>query len=119
MPRTIVIVGSGGRLGAALLREWRARGERVVGFDRAALDLGDFPALRARLEPLDFEVLVNCAAQTNVDRCEREPEEAFRVNAGAGRGAGGDLRAEEGALCAHRHGLRFRWDEGDGLRRRR
>jgi len=83
MSRTIVIVGSGGRLGAALLREWRACGKQVIGFDRASLDLGDFPALRERLEPLDFDVLVNCAAQTNVDRCEREPEEAFRVNSGA------------------------------------
>lgn len=81
--RKIVIVGSGGRLGAALLREWRARGEQVIGFDRASLDLGDAQAIRDRLEPLSFDVLVNCAAQTNVDRCEREPDEAFRVNAEA------------------------------------
>lgn len=83
MARTIVIVGSGGRLGAALLREWRACGEQVIGFNRELLDLGDLPAMRERLEPLDFDVLVNCAAQTNVDRCEREPEEAQRVNSGA------------------------------------
>jgi len=83
MPRTILIVGSGGRLGAALLREWRASGEDVLGFNRARLDLGDPASIRERLEPLDFDVLVNCAAQTNVDRCEREPEEAFRINSGA------------------------------------
>ncbi|MEZ0258693.1 MAG: sugar nucleotide-binding protein, partial [Chthoniobacter sp.] len=71
MQRTIVIVGSGGRLGAALLREWRTRGEQVLGFNRELLDLGDLSAIRERLEPLDFDVLVNCAAQTNVDRCER------------------------------------------------
>ena len=35
------------------------------------------------LEPLDFGVLVNCAAQTNVDRCEKEPDEAFRLNSEA------------------------------------
>lgn len=83
MPRTIVIVGSGGRLGAALLREWRARGEQVLGFNRELLDLGDLPAIRERLEPLDFDVLVNCAALTNVDRCEREPEEVQRINSQA------------------------------------
>lgn len=83
MPRTIVIVGSGGRLGAALLREWRARGVQVLGFNRELLDLGDLPAIRERLEPLDFDVLVNCAALTNVDRCEREPEEAQRINSQA------------------------------------
>ena len=83
MPRTIVIVGSGGRLGAALLREWQARGEQVIGFNRALMDLRDFASIREQLEPLDFDVLVNCAAQTNVDRCEREPEEAQQVNADA------------------------------------
>ncbi len=83
MARKIVIVGSGGRLGAALLREWRARGDEVIGFNRALLDLADFRQMRESLEPLDFEVLVNCAALTNVDRCELEVEEAFRINSGA------------------------------------
>jgi dTDP-4-dehydrorhamnose reductase len=83
MSRTIAIVGSGGRLGAALLREWRTRGEQVIGFNRELLDLGNLPGMREELEPLDFDVLVNCAAQTNVDRCEREPEEAQQINSGA------------------------------------
>lgn len=100
MPRTIVIVGSGGRLGAALLREWRAHGEQVLGFNRELLDLGDLPAMRERLEPLDFDVLVNCAAQTNVDRCEREPEEAQRVNSRA-PAALADICARKKARLIH------------------
>ena len=83
MSRTIAIVGSGGRLGAALLREWRTGGEQVIGFNRELLDLGNLSCMREELEPLDFDVLVNCAAQTNVDRCEREPEEAQQINSGA------------------------------------
>src|SRR5213596_1222582 len=54
----IVIVGAGGRLGAALLREYRGK-FGVTGFD----------------------VLINAAAFTNVDLCEAEREEAFRINA--------------------------------------
>ncbi len=83
MSRRIVIVGSGGRLGAALQREWRAQGDEINGFNRARLDLADDRQVRGVLEPLEFDVLVNCAAQTNVDRCEKEVEEAFRVNAEA------------------------------------
>jgi dTDP-4-dehydrorhamnose reductase len=85
----IVIVGSGGRLGAALAREWAqesAQGgprEEVTGFTRRELDLGDDTALRAALEPLEFEVLVNCAALTNVDYCETHEAEAFAINAHA------------------------------------
>lgn len=97
MARTI-IVGSGGRLGAALLREWSRAGEEVLGFDRRQLDLADDAALRATLEPLDFDALVNCAALTNVDYCETHEEEAYRLNAEAVRTLG-EICARKGARC--------------------
>ena len=80
MAKKIVIIGSGGRLGAALLREWQAAGDEVVGLNHAQLDIGDAAQVRARLGGVAFDVLVNCAAQTNVDRCEKEPAEAFLLN---------------------------------------
>src|ERR1700734_1597636 len=83
MRRSIIIVGSGGRLGAALFRDWRGRGGKGGGFEHAQLDLGDDRAIHQKLDPLDFDVFVNCAAQTNVDRCERETEETFRINSTA------------------------------------
>ena len=78
----IVIVGAGGRLGAALMREYGNKFE-VAGFDHAQLDLGDFDHVREKLSALDFNVLINCAAFTNVDLCERETDQAFRINAEA------------------------------------
>ena len=78
----IVIVGAGGRLGRALARIY-GETQEVVSFNHAELDLADVDGMRARLEPLTFDVLVNCAAQTNVDRCETHPEEAFALNAEA------------------------------------
>ena len=80
----IVIVGAGGRLGAALAREY-ARDYDVVGFTHAQLDLGQPEQMRTRLGQLEFDVLINTAAQTNVDRCETEREEAFALNAEAPR----------------------------------
>jgi dTDP-4-dehydrorhamnose reductase len=82
--RRIVILGAGGRLGAALVREY-ARDFEVVGFNHAQLDLGAPERLRATLGSLDFDTLINAAAQTNVDRCETHPEEAFALNAEAPR----------------------------------
>ena len=79
----IAIVGSGGRLGAALAREWRGAGDEVVGFDHAALDLASDSMISEKLGALDFEVLVNCAALTNVDYCETHPDHAFAINADA------------------------------------
>jgi len=80
----IVIVGSGGRLGAALMREYRDKFE-VTGFDHAQLDLSDKTELRDKLQPIDFDVLVNAAAFTNVDLCETERERAFLINGEAPR----------------------------------
>ena len=100
MARSVVIIGSGGRLGAALAREWQKSECQVRGFNHAQLDLRDGAAIRAALEPLDFDVLVNCAALTNVDRCERELEEALLVNSDAVATIAG-FCARKGARCIH------------------
>jgi dTDP-4-dehydrorhamnose reductase len=78
----IVIVGAGGRLGAALAREYRDKFE-VTGFNRAQLDLSNFDEVREKLCGANFDVLINAAAFTNVDLCETQREEAFRINAEA------------------------------------
>jgi dTDP-4-dehydrorhamnose reductase len=80
----LVIVGAGGRLGAALAREY-ARDFEVVGFNHAQLDLGASEQMRATLGGLDFAALINTAAQTNVDRCETHVDEAFALNGEAPR----------------------------------
>ena len=92
--RRIVIVGAGGRLGAALVREY-AREFQVVGFNHAQLDLGAPEQLRSTLEGLEFDTLINAAAQTNVDRCETYPEEAFALNAEAPRVLAAICRAKK------------------------
>src|ERR1044071_7646627 len=80
----IVIVGAGGRLGSALLREYRENFE-VIGFDHAQLDLADLEHVRRQLAAIGCDVLINAAAFTNVDLCEKETEQAFRINAEAPR----------------------------------
>ncbi len=98
MSKRIIITGAGGRLGAALAREWRTAGEEVTGFARQELDLSQPEQLRATLEPLDFGVLVNCAAQTNVDRCETHPDEAKQINTDAVRVLA-EICTKKGSRC--------------------
>jgi dTDP-4-dehydrorhamnose reductase len=93
----IVIVGAGGRLGAALLEEYREAFD-PTGFNHAQLELGNLDQLRATLEPLDFDVLINSAAQTNVDRCETHRDEAFLLNAEAPRRLAEICSAKEAKL---------------------
>ncbi len=78
----IVILGAGGRLGAALMREYREKYD-IAGFNHAELDLASLDDVRGKLGAMNFDVLINAAAFTNVDACETERDRAFRINAEA------------------------------------
>ena len=95
----IIVVGAGGRLGAALLREY-GRAHDVTGFARQQLDLNDAATVRETLGALDFDFLINAAAQTNVDRCETHPDEAFQLNAEAPRVLA-EICTRKGARLVH------------------
>src|SRR5207302_2945059 len=70
------------------------------GFAHASLDIGDARAVSEAIAAVSPRVVVNCAAMTNVDACESEPELAWAVNA---EGAGHLARAaaEVGAEIVH------------------
>ncbi|PYL18667.1 MAG: dTDP-4-dehydrorhamnose reductase [Verrucomicrobia bacterium] len=80
----ILILGAGGRLGGALTREYRGKFD-VVGFNHPQLDLARPEQVRDKLSPVAFNLLINCAAMTNVDLCEPQREQAFAINAEAPR----------------------------------
>lgn len=77
MPR-IVVIGAAGQLGSELLLHL---GEQAIPLTHADVDITNAPELHARLEVLEAELVVNCAAYNLVDRAEAEPERAFAVNA--------------------------------------
>jgi dTDP-4-dehydrorhamnose reductase len=97
--KRVVIVGAGGRLGMALARQYAGQFD-VVGFNHAQLDLGKPEQLRATLGSLEFDTLINTAAQTNVDRCETEQEEAFALN-GEAPGVLAEICAQKKARFIH------------------
>ena len=78
----IVILGAGGRLGAALLREYRDK-FNVADFNHTQLNLSDLGAVREKLRNTSFDILINAAGFTKVDLCETQPDHAFLINAQA------------------------------------
>jgi len=77
--RRIIVIGAKGRLGAALARDYQ-RAFPVKAFARSQLDLGKVDQVRSTLSETEFELLINCAALTNVDYCESHRDEAFHIN---------------------------------------
>ncbi len=96
----LVIIGTGGRLGAACARHFRGAGHGVVAFDRKGLDLARPEIIRDRLEPLAFDAVLVTAAQTNLDVCEKNPDAAFAANA-HGPALVAELCAARGARLVH------------------
>jgi len=95
----IVIIGSGGRLGAALMREYQNKFEVTV-FNHRQLDLSNLADVRQKLRATDFDVLINAAAFTNVDLCEIERDSAFLINAEA-PGVLANICSDKGAKLIH------------------
>ena len=95
----IVIIGAEGRLGAALVREYRDRFE-VAGFNRAQFDLSNLDHIRKKVRGTNFDVLINAAAFTNVDLCETERDRAFMIN-GEVPGIVAEICRERGAKLIH------------------
>ena len=80
----LIVIGAGGRLGAALVRAYQNKFD-VLGFNHGELDLANPEQIHLKIDSLDFDVIINAAAYTNVDACETETDQAFAINAEAPR----------------------------------
>ena len=82
-PPIILVTGARGQLAGAIVEEFKDATVRAYG--RAELDISDFDAVMERVLADKPDVIINCAAYTNVDRAEEEPDQALNANAFAVR----------------------------------
>lgn len=75
-----MVTGAGGMLGRAVAAHCSAQGESVAAFDHKSLDITDEFNLDLAFERQRPDVLINCAAWTDVDGCELDPARAHREN---------------------------------------
>src|SRR5437016_2296274 len=80
MHQRAVVFGAAGQLGVELVRELKARGYSVTGWERSQVDITDARAVENALAPHDPAVVFNAAAYNQVDVAEKEPQAAFLVN---------------------------------------
>jgi dTDP-4-dehydrorhamnose reductase len=88
----ILILGSKGQLGSELqgiLTSVRAdlgeiseniKKSIIIPMDLNELDITNLQQVKEKINTLKPEVVINCAAATNVDKCEIDRETAFKVN---------------------------------------
>lgn len=77
----VLITGANGLVGRALVGHCSASGDEVFGYDHKALDIADAQAVESVIINQRPDAVINCAAWTDVDGCESNPEKAEHVNA--------------------------------------
>jgi dTDP-4-dehydrorhamnose reductase len=92
----VLVTGAAGLLGGDVVLAAGNAGHAVVGFGRRELDVTDAGALAAKMDLERPDVVINCAAWTDVDAAEQAEEEAMAVN-GTGAGAVAAASAEVGS----------------------
>jgi dTDP-4-dehydrorhamnose reductase len=88
----VLVTGASGQLGSEMRRLGSAASNDYLFTDAAELDITDAGAIRRTMAERRIDVVVNCAAYTDVERAEREEAAADRLN----REAAGVLAA---AVC--------------------
>ncbi len=73
----IALIGANGQLGTDLCR---AQAD-IIALVRPQVDVCDEAGLQRAFERVQPDVVINCAAETHVDRCETETAAAYAVNA--------------------------------------
>ena len=77
----VVVTGGRGLVGRAVAEHCAAVGDEVLSYGHKDLDISDRDAVRQVISGNRPDVVINCAAWTNVDGCESDQERAFAANA--------------------------------------
>lgn len=82
MSKKIIVTGCNGQLGRAI-NELYAGTEDIsfVNTDVGELDITDIDSVMGLVREVKPYAIINCAAHTNVDGCETDYDNAFRINA--------------------------------------
>jgi len=76
---TILVMGAGGRLGREFMDRLSSLND-VTGLTHAQSDTTDCLAVERTLLELQPTVVINCTAQSSVDACEKDRDQAYRIN---------------------------------------
>lgn len=93
----ILITGGNGQLGKDCENVF-SQNHKVTSLDIEDIDITDFIKLDTSITDIKPDVIINCAAFTNVDACETQKEAAWAVNV---------TGPENLARCAKNHGARI------------
>lgn len=94
----ILVTGANGQLGNCIRKAAAGSEDNYIFTDVAELDITDAEAVKKAVRDNNIELIVNCAAYTNVDKAETEADFAEKLNAEAVANLSGAIKAGNGTL---------------------
>lgn len=94
----ILVTGANGQLGNSMRDVAAGSSDKYIFTDVAELDITDPQAVKKMVEDENIDVIVNCAAYTNVDKAEDDEAFAEILNAGAVRNLAEAIKVRDGYL---------------------
>lgn len=79
--KRILVTGCNGQLGRAINEEYKNDNVTLINTDVAELDITKVDEVLSFVEKERPDVIINCAAHTNVNACETQFDLAFLINA--------------------------------------
>ncbi|MDD6401032.1 MAG: dTDP-4-dehydrorhamnose reductase [Lachnospiraceae bacterium] len=79
--KKILVTGCNGQLGRAINEEYKSDDVELINTDVAELDITNVEAVMDFVSAKKPDVIINCAAHTNVNKCESEWDLAYKINA--------------------------------------
>lgn len=86
--KKILVTGANGQLGRAIRHEYAGENVEFINTDvvmtegiHSPLDITDIDEVMSLVKQTKPDVIINCAAHTNVDKCEQEWDLAYKINA--------------------------------------
>src|SRR5882724_1874370 len=76
----LLVTGSGGMLGQAIVPCLETRGHDVTAMPKEKLDVTHYSQVLETVEAHKPDLVVHCAAFTKVDQAESEPNLAYHIN---------------------------------------
>ena len=76
----VLVTGSSGMLGHDILEVLSLKGWDILGLEHNDGDITDLRGFRSVVKEFRPDTVVHCAAYTDVDGCEKDPDKAFKVN---------------------------------------
>ena len=105
--KKILVTGANGQLGRAIRKEYKNENAEFFNTDvikaegvNATLDITNIDEVMLLIRQEKPDIIINCAAHTNVDKCEQEWDLAYKINAIGPRNLS-IAAAETGAKIIH------------------